>query len=154
MTYTYQKNPRLKKYDYTDNGYYFITNNTHFSKSCINGLVKEIIKKELLDLERRFEGVRIYYYSLMPTHIHVIIALHDSIKSIPYIWRVFKSITTVKVRKNGFQDKHLWQLNYFEHIIRNETALKGIIEYIRNNPFKENVSLDEIYGDRLPNIKL
>lgn len=149
-----QKNLRLKQFDYSENGSYFITNNTHFSKPFIEGEIKEIIRSELLDLERRFTGVKIYYYSLMPTHIHVIIELQNADKSIPSIWRVFKSITTVKARKTGFEDPHLWQLNYFEHIIRNEKALQKITEYIRNNPFKENIALEQIYGDRLPNIKL
>ena len=154
MAYKSKNNPRLKHFDYSENGYYFITNNTHFSRVYLTDHTKELIKSELFDLERRFEGVNIYYYSIMPTHVHVIIALHNSVKTIPQIWRVFKSITSVKARKNGFKDSHLWQLNYFEHIIRNEKALESIVLYIRNNPFKENIPFHEIYGDRLPNIIL
>ncbi len=148
-----QKNTRLKTYDYSTNGYYYITNNTHFSKSLIHGQVKEIIKEQLLDLQNRFIGVSVYYYSLMPTHVHVIIVLQDAEKTIPQIWGVFKSITTVFARKNGLQEMHLWQLNYFEHVIRNEYALQKIVKYIENNPHKENIPLDEIYGDRLPDIE-
>jgi len=30
----------------------------------------------------------------------------------------------------------LWQRNYWEHIVRNETELAGLREYIHNNPAK------------------
>ncbi|MHB1151048.1 MAG: hypothetical protein ACYCWE_00740 [Eubacteriales bacterium] len=39
--------------------------------------------------------------------------------------------------KNGLYppfDKHVWQRNYFEHIIRNEDDLYDIRKYIRDNP--------------------
>lgn len=31
-------------------------------------------------------------------------------------------------------DGKLWQRNYYEHIIRNETSYLRIVEYINNNP--------------------
>lgn len=30
----------------------------------------------------------------------------------------------------------LWQANYYDHIIRNETEYQNISEYIANNPIK------------------
>jgi REP element-mobilizing transposase RayT len=47
----------------------------------------------------------------------------------------FKASVTRKCRKIGFQGS-IWQSNYFEHIIRNDTSLKKIREYIRSNPSK------------------
>ena len=52
----------------------------------------------------------------------------------------FKSLTTTKyikgVTNNHWQpfNKHLWQRNYYEHIIRNDNDLTVIREYIVNNP--------------------
>ncbi len=52
----------------------------------------------------------------------------------------FKTMTTNEYTNNvkilGWQpfDKKLWQRNYYEHIIRNETELAKITSYIRNNP--------------------
>ncbi len=52
----------------------------------------------------------------------------------------FKSITTHEyingVKNNNWKpfDGRLWQRNYYEHIIRNETSLRNIREYIVNNP--------------------
>lgn len=152
MKYYTRKNPRLHGYDYKTDGYYFLTNNANFSKPYFHGIIKEIVKSELLDLPKRFSGASIYYYSIMPTHIHVILTLHDSEKPLQEIWRTFKSITALKVRKNSFNNKHLWQPNYYEHVIRNEKALERIVQYIRNNPFKAELPLHEIYGDRIPKL--
>jgi len=149
-----RKNPRLKGFDYKADGYYFITNNTNHSKPYLEVKVKDIVRIELLDLVNRFLGLSVYYYSIMPTHVHVVLVLNNCNKSVPEIWRVFKSITTVIARKNGFTENHLWQPNYYEHVIRNEKALERIVRYIRNNPFKEELPLNEIYGDRIPKLRI
>jgi REP element-mobilizing transposase RayT len=54
----------------------------------------------------------------------------------------FKSLTTrkyvdgVNLNKWPSFDTHLWQRNYYEHVIRSENDLSGIREYIVNNPAK------------------
>ncbi len=60
--------------------------------------------------------------------------------SLPDVVQRYKSLTTNQyiqgVKRNGwppFPGK-LWQPNYWEHIIRNETELQRIREYIHNNP--------------------
>ena len=65
-------------------------------------------------------------------------------KTIGDIVDAFKSITTVKyiqgVKVKGWKrfDGKLWQRDYYEHIIRNETALHNITNYIIDNPGKWN----------------
>jgi REP element-mobilizing transposase RayT len=65
-------------------------------------------------------------------------------KTIADIVDVFKSITTVKyihgVKTKGWKrfSEKLWQRDYYEHIIRNETALNNIANYIIDNPRKWN----------------
>ncbi|MFV0501013.1 MAG: hypothetical protein ACK5MH_05410 [Bacteroidales bacterium] len=52
----------------------------------------------------------------------------------------FKTMTTNEyirgVKQLGWDafDGKLWQRNYYEHIIRNETSYLRIVEYINNNP--------------------
>ena len=56
--------------------------------------------------------------------------------------RWFKTMTTNEyirgVRSGIFTKFHksLWHRNYYEHIIRNETDLNRIRQYIINNPIK------------------
>jgi hypothetical protein len=56
----------------------------------------------------------------------------------------FKSATTKKI--NAIRQTpgcSLWQRNYYEHIIRNETDLHRIREYIQTNPTRWE--LDSLY---------
>jgi REP element-mobilizing transposase RayT len=60
--------------------------------------------------------------------------------SLPDVVHRFKTMTTKKytdgVKQNGWQPypAKLWQRNYYEHIIRNEAAYLKIAEYIQTNP--------------------
>jgi hypothetical protein len=54
------------------------------------------------------------------------------------------------VKQNGWQPfpGKLWQRNYWEHVIRDETELHRIREYIRNNPARWQE--DALHPDRPP----
>ncbi|MFM8454390.1 MAG: transposase [Gammaproteobacteria bacterium] len=60
--------------------------------------------------------------------------------SLPELIRNIKSYTTTCYRKGVLTKKwppferQLWQRSYYEHIIRNETSLNKIQEYIVQNP--------------------
>jgi len=60
--------------------------------------------------------------------------------SLPDVVHRFKSLTTARYR-HGVKDEgwppfpgRVWQRNYWEHVIRDEEALRQIREYIVNNP--------------------
>lgn len=68
--------------------------------------------------------------------------------SIPTIVRSFKSAVTKRVNEHRqTPGAILWQRNYWEHIIRNETELNRIREYIRNNPMQWHMAP---YGHGVP----
>ncbi len=61
----------------------------------------------------------------------------------------FKTISTKRVNEiYGIPGTKLWQRNYWEHIIRNESECNRIREYIRNNPTQWE--LDELNPGRRP----
>lgn len=66
-----RKNIRLRKYDYSSDGYYFVTMDTYRQKPIINKYKQEV-EVILLSLPGRFPGLTIDWYVLMPTHVHVI----------------------------------------------------------------------------------
>jgi len=64
--------------------------------------------------------------------------------SIPTIIRLLKSATTKRINEyRNTPAVPVWQRNYYEHIIRNETELQQIRQYIANNPI--NWENDENY---------
>ncbi len=57
--------------------------------------------------------------------------------SLPTFIRAFKSATTRRINQlRNTQGTQIWQRNYYEHVIRNETELRKLREYILNNPKK------------------
>lgn len=67
----------------------------------------------------------------MPNHIHLIIKLKNSEKSILKIVEDFKKFTTRKIKKD--YGKILWQRSYYEKVIRNENQYIELLNYIREN---------------------
>ena len=159
----YRKSIRLKNYDYSSNGYYFVTICTQNREKLFGEIVgatlcgrpnnpDKIIVKWLLELENKFKGVKIDEYIVMPNHIHFIIKRtgdhtgstgdHTGSPLLRDIIGWFKTMTTNEyiagVKDGRFMPfkGRLWQRNYYEHIIRNYDDYINIAEYIQNNPLK------------------
>ncbi len=158
----HRRSIRLKDYDYSQSGLYFITicihHNINLLGEVINGkmalsCIGQMIEKQWLHLSERFEGIKVDEYVLMPNHFHGIIHLGQpqGIESgqpqgiaptVGGMVGAFKSLSTNEyirqVKDNNWPrfDKRLWQRNYYEHIIRNEESYRQISQYIQDNPLK------------------
>ena len=133
------KNIRLKDYDYSSDGFYFITVCTNYRRPYLKGKNKEIITQSIERLPSKINGMKLDYYQIMPSHIHMILILEQCEIKLAEIIRRLKAAVTKQV---GFR---LWQPNYYEHVIRNEQALAMIREYIQNNPLVEEIELKRFY---------
>jgi len=158
-----RKSIRLKEYDYSENGYFFITicaqNSQCFFGSISDGNITlnqagEIICKVWKDLKERFDNIILDEYIIMPNHLHAILALKNvgaipcgcpgvvNKKRLGDIIGAFKSMTTNEYIKNVNDnnwtpfEKKLWQRNYHERIIRNDGELTNIRKYIIENPYR------------------
>ena len=150
-----RKNLRLKNYDYSNDGYYFITICTHNRQNLLcnatlvgQGLCScrllaagEIAQTELLELTKRYDHIRIDKYVIMPNHIHAIIAVERREQSprptIIDIICAYKSITSKRHNRTfKMKGRTLWQSRYYDHIIRNEAEYQQIWQYIDENPIR------------------
>jgi len=131
------KNVRLKHYDYSTNGYYFVTICTNRKRPYLNTL-KQMIQYHINELND-LQGVSIDYYNVMPDHVHLIVGLTES------PWKLGDIIRRFKAKSSRLVGLKLWQPNYYEHVIRDEKALLKIREYIQNNPLAEQLKIEEIY---------
>ena len=80
---------------------------------------------------------KVYSYCLMPDHFHAILGLADSRKTLAEVCGAFKSLST-----RAYWRRHegkLWQRQFFDHIIRNESDLSETLEYIQLNPAREGL---------------
>ena len=129
----------MKNYNYTSNGYYFITICTNYRRPYLIGQTKNVVAQFIEQIPSKMTGVNIDYYKIMPTHLHIILILEECKLKLGEIVRRIKATTS---KQTGI---HLWQPNYYEHVIRNEIALKKIREYIENNPLAEKIKFEQFY---------
>ncbi|ODG99581.1 transposase [Nostoc sp. KVJ20] len=155
----HRRSIRLKDYDYTQEGAYFITICTK-NRQCIFGDIKQgEMKFNLLgtiacdcwqEIPQHFPHIQLDIFVIMPNHIHGILWIHNTITSenelrkygkmvsgsIPCVIRSYKSAVTKKINQicNLKGISSVWQRNFYEHINSNEESLESIRKYIINNP--------------------
>jgi REP element-mobilizing transposase RayT len=133
-----RKKIRLAKYDYTSDGYYFVTAVSKLRENLFLGK-ESLVENELHDLQSKTPGIELDYFVVMPNHIHIIFILRDCKLHLGEVVRRFKAKVSHSFGQN------IWQANYYEHVIRNEKALTKIREYIQNNPQELLIKFDQFY---------
>lgn len=165
----HRRSIRLKGYDYSLTGVYFVTICSQ-NRDCLFGDIQNgkmvlnntgrIVFDEWMKTPLLRPNVELDEFVVMPNHVHGIIMITESHRrgvsqyapaplrspsqTLGAIIRGYKS--AVKTRINNRQIipiSKIWQRNYWEHIIRNESEMLRIREYIRKNPKKWNI--DSLY---------
>ena len=153
-----RKHPRLKNYDYGSNGYYYITICTHENRNILSkvgrGLAPaeaeiiltatgKIAEEQLFDLEKRYQGVKIDKYVIMPNHIHAILILENPTAgasprpTLPDIICTYKSLTTRICNKQlNTPGRKIFQVSFYDEVIKNESHYLETWQYIEDNPLK------------------
>ncbi len=146
MKFPKRKHPRLKEYDYSNDGGYFVTVCVKNKEKLlgepvlVNGKIKltpigETAEKHIKAINSAYDGVRVDSYMIMPDHIHMLITISGGMRacrptSLQTVVRTFKTMVT---REIGFS---VWQTSFYEHIVRNEKDYTDIDNYIKANPQK------------------
>ncbi len=155
---------RLKDYDYSQNGAYFITictqDRQYLLGEIINGEIiltdfGSLVEQKIKEMSQHYD-VEIDTYCVMPNHIHMIMLI---VGAGPCACPINKSNCSILIGSTrGFsigstrgstptvgeyvkrlktittKRNRIWQRNYYEHIIRDEDDLNRIREYVVNNP--------------------
>ena len=151
---------RLKHYDYSQTGGYFLTICTYNGKYLLAETIKgkmilndagERTKQCWFELKNRFTNIELDEFVIMPNYIHGIIIIMNNVGAIhelplqnriqrrrmliPKIVGYFKMNAARHINQlRGISGFPVWQRNYYEHIIRSEKELHRIREYIQSNP--------------------
>ena len=164
----HRRSIRLKNYDYSSAGAYFITI-CAYNKECLFGNIVDgkmqlndagkIIRTVWDEIPKYYLGIETDTFQIMPNHMHGIIIINEvgAIHELPLQRRNMilpKIIGRLKmntakqiniIRKTP--GSSVWQRNYYEHIIRSEESLNRMREYIQNNQLKWG--LDEYNPDKI-----
>lgn len=152
-----RKPNRLKNYDYSQNGLYFITiciqDKKHILSKIIVGdgspvpqltVYGQVVKKYIERLPEKFSGVRAEKYVIMPNHIHILVEIYnapfgtgDPSPTIGSVIGWFKYQTTKQINSlRNTPGECVWQRSFHDHIIRNLQDYEEIWQYIDENPLK------------------
>jgi putative transposase len=143
----HRKSTRLKNYDYSSSGVYFMTICV-FQRECIFG---EIANGEMIlssagervlevweGLPLRFPTVELDAFVIMPNHVHGVICLTvdgSEAVSISTVLRVFKSLSARAINQDlGRAERPAWQKRFWDRVVRDEAELERVRTYILNNP--------------------
>jgi len=145
-----RRSMRLKDYDYSSNGAYFVTICAH-RRLCRFGdidkdemqlnAVGRIIASCWAEIPEHFPMVSLDAWVIMPNHLHgIIVIMGDGTfqerrpPSLGIIIGSFKSAATRRLNDLQGRSELLWQRNYYEHVIRDEASLHRVRKYIEENP--------------------
>jgi REP element-mobilizing transposase RayT len=183
MEYKNRKTTRLKDYDYSQNGMYFVTICTKDRECYFGDIVNKnmtlsgmgkIVDRFWKEITEHFSFIEIDEYVVMPNHVHGILGVinykdvgtrfiasknnasdtnrEDAINRVPTggvtkknnpmlnpnslskIIRWYKGRCAFEIRNNNVPVTFAWQSRFYDRIIRNETELNKIREYIFKNP--------------------
>ncbi len=149
---------RLKGFDYTQPGAYFITLVTQ-DRACLFGDIQDgcmlpspegiIVDETWHELEDRYPYLECDAWIVMPNHVHGILIYQEAppyysreaaggpIKPLGQIVGAFKTMSTKRINlRRGTPGAVVWQRNYYEHIIRNDVEWSRIRQYIAMNPHR------------------
>jgi len=159
-----RKTLRLKEYDYSKAGMYFITILTRKREEyfCKIKDGKVVLNEFGTTAERMWHEIPVHFPSLtldefviMPNHIHGIIEIQDvpvgdaymrplrehplrgedrTKMTISKVIQQYKAAVSRAVRLKN--DSFRWHRSFYDHIVRDEEDLLRIREYIKYNPLK------------------
>ena len=152
-----RKANRLQDYDYSQNGFYFVTicaknRKEYFGEIKNEEMVLndcgEIANQLWLEIPNHFEDVKLDEHIIMPNHVHgIIISDKDDVgnrhacslqgrqyQKLPVVIGSSKSAVTRKIHQ--IHNEFNWQKSFYDHIIRNDKSLHRIRKYIHYNALK------------------
>ena len=151
-----RKSTRLKGYDYSKPGAYFITICVKDRKELLSKIIVgdgvldvpkniltgygEIANKHLVNMSDFYENIKIDKFVVMPNHIHMLIQILESNNKngpsgtpVPTNSLIAQFVSTFKRFCNKEYGKNIWQSRSNDHIIRGEKDYQKIWEYIDTN---------------------
>ena len=151
-----RKSTRLKSFDYSRDGYYFVTICTHKKQKILCDIVGEgfplprltlqgkITEKYILNINKKYLCVKPDKYVIMPNHIHIILQIDNNGRGDPsptisnVIGWLKYNITKEINQSNSRYGQNIFQRSFHDHIIRGESDYLKIWNYIDTNPAKWN----------------
>lgn len=160
-----QRKPnRLKVYDYSSPGYYFVTICTNDKGNVLGEIINAvmilnnlgiIVSENLKKISKFYKEIELDYFVVMPNHIHAILIINvvdakfasttnkhkdDRTKMLlSKVIQQFKRACSLDIKEIAPHINNLWQRSFYDRIIRNDKELFNIRKYIHENPLRWDI---------------
>lgn len=151
MVLPVRKRNRLKNYDYSGHGAYFVTICTEGKENILCRIVGDgfaiplepgrIVQQCILQIPERFPCVSVEIFVVMPNHVHMLVLINREngmgapSPTLGNIIGWFKYRATKEINRSlGTEGERIFQRSYHDHVIRGEKDYIKIWEYIDANP--------------------
>lgn len=138
---------QLPHYDYASPRTYFLTICT-YGRACLFGHIANgtmclsafgrIVEACWGERPAHYANAAFDSFVVMPNHLHGVLVLEETSCPAHDFTEIVRGLKTFSARRvnemRASPGKPLWQREYYEHVIRNETALRKIRRYIEANP--------------------
>ena len=160
MSLPKRKSNRLAGYDYSQNGAYFVTVCVKGKRQILWNAVEESKASSIVDISlskigkivdaainnipKFYPDASVEKYAIMPNHIHMILLLTENSGSAlrpPTISTIINQLKGFITKQVGYS---IWQISFYDHIIRNDEEYRLVWDYIDANPI--NWQCDNKFG--------
>ncbi len=125
--------PRLKAFDYTGPYAYNLTFVTRRRAKLFNDpCVVELIEATLLQACAK-HTFALLAYCFMPDHLHLLISGSSDSRLADFV-RLFKQLSGYAAKQK--LGAAIWQISYYDHVLRREEDLAQVARYIWDNPIR------------------
>ena len=147
-----RKEIRIREYDYSAPGAYFVTictaNREHVLWETVGAdiirpqdvplsTIGQIVEQSILQITDHYENVSVDKFCILSDHVHLILRIESDengrMISAPTVSTVVGSMKRWVSKQIG---RSIWQKSFYEHGIRNQQDYDEIWEYIEHNPMK------------------
>ena len=147
-----RKHPRMKDFDYSENGLYFLTicvkekdltlcnivgRDVPDAPKILLSSVGKIVEKYIYSINNA-ENIWVEKFVIMPDHIHLLLFVDNpdgaSRTSRPTHSIISRTVSGFKRLCNKEIGGNIWQTSFYDHVIRNESDYKTHYRYIEDNP--------------------
>lgn len=141
MAIIHKKRVRLKDFDYKGFFRYFVTICTYNKEWVFEDdlLLVEWLTDILREKANSF-GFKVWAYCFMPDHLHLLIEGKDTNSDMKRFISSYKQSTGFSYKKKT--GSPLWQINYYEHVLRRQEDTIDVARYILNNPVRKKLVED------------
>ena len=160
-----RKQIRLRAYDYSAPGAYFVTICTYERRCILSDIavgalheapavsvrltqIGQIVDETIRSLPGRYSNLTVDQYVIMPNHIHLLLRIkaeraigesplrEDGTRSLLANAVGYLKMNSSKEIHALYPERKVWQRSYHDHVVRNDNDYQEIWNYIDTNPAK------------------